>query len=147
MTLDFTRYFDFIYVCNKKVSSWFSRCQSCFAIFTISAHNFLAVDISGLSYTSTQFQFYTNNCCVRAPISHSYTNICNCWNYKDEGRSLCTVLVLLIVNFHRSYHQKSLWELLNSNLPSLSGFATGMANFTLDVHLGMIVIYDNVETA
>ena len=35
---------------------------------------------------------------------------------------------------------------LNSNLPSLSGFATGMANFTLDVHLGMIVIFDNLET-
>ena len=51
-----------------------------------------------------------------------------------------------LVNYHRFYHQKSLWELLNSNRPSLSGSATGMANFTFDVHLGMIVIYDNLET-
>ena len=79
MTLDFTRYFVFMYVCNEKVSSWFSRCQSCFAIFTTSALNFLPVNISGLSYTPTQLLnaptqlSYTLTQLLNAPTQLSYT--------------------------------------------------------------------------
>ena len=84
--------------------------------------------------------------CEGSSVSHTiiqiYTAVGIIKIIKMRGRHCAQCLV----NYHRFYHQKSLWELSNSNRPSLSGSATGMANFTLDVHLGMIVIYDNLET-
>ena len=79
--------------------------------------------------------------CEGSSVSHTiiqiYTAVGIIKIIKMRGRHCAQCLV----NYHRFYHQKSLWELSNSNRPSLSGSATGMANFTFDVHLGMIVIY------
>ena len=84
--------------------------------------------------------------CEGSSVSHTiiqiYTAVGIIKIIKMRGRHCAQCLV----NYHRFYHQKSLWEPLDSNRPSLSGFATGMANFTFDVHLGMIVIFDNLET-